>query len=410
MGSLVKTAKKLINISPRGKEFAIALYERVQKRRYKGYIHRFPVERETVIFEAFLGNQYACSPKALYEAMCGMEKYRNYKKVWMFQNPEAHRELLKNPGTILVKYGSREYYEFYARAGVWITNYRLAAGIEKRPEQIYVQTWHGTPLKKIGCDVESAGISKAQQKRTAAEYAKEGQRADYLPSPSPFYSEKITSAFCLGSQAKILEYGYPRNDALLAPDNGRGAKIRKKLGIPKGKRVILYAPTWRDNQHTAGEGYTYRLGIDFDALKRSLEEDCVILFRAHYLISTRFDFEKFGGFIRNVSDYDDINELYLAADMLITDYSSVFFDYANLERPILFYMYDYEEYKHELRDFYFGTEEFPGPVIQKERDISGDIRDLFQGFQVDETYRAFNNKYNPHRKPCSERVLEEILG
>ena len=174
-------------------------------------------------------------------------------------------------------------------------------------------------------------------KRTAAEYAREGQRADYLPSPSPFYSEKITSAFRLGSQARILEYGYPRNDALLAPDNGRGAAIRKKLGIARQK-VILYAPTWRDNQHTAGEGYTYRLGIDFDALRQNLEEDCVILFRAHYLISTRFDFEKFGGFIRNVSDYDDINELYLAADLLITDYSSVFLTMPILSYPFFLYV------------------------------------------------------------------------
>lgn len=409
MSGFQKGIKKLINASPAVKEGAIACYRQIMRLRYRVLTRRFPIEPRTVVFESFLGNQYACSPKALYQAMCREEAYRSYTKVWMFKNPDQYRSLLKNPGTVLVKYGSADYYRYYAKAGVWITNYRLAEGIEKRPGQVYVQTWHGTPLKKIGCDVKSSALPKAQQERTLGEYRREGGRIDYLPSPSPFYTEKITSAFQLGPQARIVEWGYPRNDALLGDTAGRGQAVRKKLGLPGDKKIILYAPTWRDNQHTAGEGYTYRLGIDFDALRENLGETCVILFRAHYLISTRFDFARYEGFVRNVSDYDDINDLYLASDLLVTDYSSVFFDYANLERPILFYMYDYQEYRQELRDFYFGIEEFPGPVILQKQDISRELQKLLEDFAVDETYRAFNEKYNPHREPCSGRFLEEVL-
>mgnify|MGYP000910123033 CR=1 FL=1 len=106
------------------------------------------------------------------------------------------------------------------------------------------------------------------------------------------------------------------------------------------KKVILYAPTWRENQHLPGEGYQFQLPVDFKRWREVLGDEYVILFRAHYFISNSFDFVAFSGFVYDVSQMDDINPLYLAADVLITDYSSVFFDYANLRRPILFFMYD----------------------------------------------------------------------
>lgn len=108
--------------------------------------------------------------------------------------------------------------------------------------------------------------------------------------------------------------------------------------------MILYAPTFRDNQHTSGIGYTYNLGINFDELA-VLADNYIILFRTHYFITNLFDFNKYKGFVYDVSNYDDINELYLISDILITDYSSVFFDFANLKKPIIFYMYDLDEYK-----------------------------------------------------------------
>lgn len=409
MGAITKIIKKMVNVSPAVKEAAIGCYSFVCRIRYQSYIRKYPINPKLVVFESYLGGKYSCSPRAMFEAMCEDSRYDGFLKVWMMKEPDQYPELAQIPNTIVVKYRSREYYQYYAQAGVWVTNYLLSNGIVKRPGQIYVQTWHGTPLKKIGCDALHKEMSSGEQKRTIKKYQREGQMIDFLPSPSPFYTEKIKSCFLLGTQAEILEEGYPRNDALFHFSEEKSRKIREKLGIPEGKKVILYAPTWRDDQHTAGTGYTYELGIDFQQLKNELSGDAVILFRAHYLISNGFDFEAYQGFIRNVSDYDEINDLYLISDLLITDYSSVFFDYANLKRPMLFYMYDHEKYKTRLRDFYFDISELPGPVIKEKRDISKDIRTLLEDFVYDETYEKFNEKFNPVREACSSRILARIF-
>ena len=403
-------AKKLVNSSPLLKELAVKGYDWVSRFKYRRIKRHTPTQEKTVVFESFLGRQYGCSPKALFLEMASNPAYKDYTKIWMFVRPEKYKSLEKYPGTKVVKYGSREFYQSYAKAKYWITNYHLPRGIQKAKDQVYIQTWHGTPLKKIGCDVADKGFLSADKKRAFKEYEREGRLIDFLPSPSSFYTEKITSAFRLGSQAKILEIGYPRNDALFTFTEEKCAKIREKLGIPKGKRTLLYAPTWRDDQHKAGTGYTYKLGLDFDCLKEKLGEDWVLLFRAHYLISSSFDFKKYGGFIKNVSEYDDINDLYLISDLLVTDYSSVFFDYGNLMRPMLFYMYDYEKYKNQLRDFYFDITELPGPVIKEERDISKDIEELWENFSYDEKYRRFNERFNPVRGACSGEILKRIIA
>ena len=172
----------------------------------------------------------------------------------------------------------------------------------------------------------------------------------------------------------------------------------------------MYAPTWRDNQHEAGVGYTYKTEVDFDKLQKELGEDYIILFRAHYFVANTFDFEKYEGFIYNVSNLDDINELYVVADMLITDYSSVFFDYANLKRPIIFYMYDIDMYKNDMRGFYIDLNDLPGNIITTEDELIKDIKNVTNKFKYDEKYKRFNEKYNYlDDEKSSERVIEKIM-
>ena len=157
----------------------------------------------------------------------------------------------------------------------------------------------------------------------------------------------------------------------------------------------MYAPTFRDNQHTSGLGYTYNLGIDFDKLKKELNKDYIILFRTHYFISNSFDFSKYKDFIYDVSDYDDINELYIISDILLTDYSSVFFDFANLKRPMLFYMYDLDDYKNNLRDFYFDLDILPGPIVKTENDLINEIKNIDDYNKIySDKYKKFNQKFN----------------
>lgn len=374
------------------------------------YYNRKPLEEKTIFFESFIGRKYADSPRAMYEAMLKDSSYASYKKVWSFQNPEDYAYLKEQPNTELVAYRSREYYRVLSTAKYWVTNYHIQEGVKKHPRQVYVQTWHGTPLKKIGCDVEHTSLVKREQKRMNHFYEKEGHRFTYVVSPSPFYTEKFTSAFRLGNQAKILEYGYPRNDLLFQSNEEKTEMLKRKLHIPQGKKVILYCPTWRDNQNETGAGFTYKMEIDYDQLKKELSDDYVMLLRLHYLIRDQIPLEKGEQFFYDVTDYDEVGELYLITDLLVTDYSSVFFDYANLRKPMLFYMYDYEEYKNHLRDFYFDMEELPGIIIKEKTDqLPARIRQAAEEFQYDEKYEKFNEKFNPHRAPCASRVNRAVF-
>jgi CDP-glycerol glycerophosphotransferase len=171
--------------------------------------------------------------------------------------------------------------------------------------------------------------------------------------------------------------------------------LKKDLSIDSSKKIILYAPTWRDNQHISGQGYTYDLNIDFGKLREEFGDEYIILFRAHYFISNNIDLSEYEGFVYDVSKYDDINELYVISDILITDYSSVFFDYANLKRPIMFYMYDFDEYKNNMRDFYIDIDELPGPIAKTQNELIEAIKNV-ETYQKDygEKYKAFYDKYD----------------
>lgn len=369
------------------------------------------IDDKLVYFQTFSGRGYSDSPKALYEYMRKAPEYRDYRFVWSFREPEKYGELLKDGRTEIVKFRTREDNKKLRRAGYWIANYRMLDYQHPRKGQVYVQCWHGTPLKRLGYDIKASDNAMNSIEEIRSKYKTDAEKFSYLLSPSPFASEKFASAWNLNATHqthKIIEEGYPRNDRLINANEEERAEIRSKLGVGD-KRVILYAPTWRDNQHISGEGYSYRTEVDFDMLKESLGDKYVILFRAHYLVANSFDFARYEGFVRDVSGYDDINELYLASDLLITDYSSVFFDYSNLGRPIIFYMYDLDQYENEMRGFYLSIDELPGPIVTAEKELINEIRKS-EEWSADEKYLEFNRRFNPHEDGnASARVLARIF-
>lgn len=397
-------------MTPWTKKWSLKLYYKVKTEKYR---HQYGAVRQvqphTVVFEAFMGKKYACSPKALYQAMLQDPYYASWKKIWAFRNPEEYRFLEQDENTRVVEYRKKEYYHAYAQAAYWITNSRLPREVVPKKDQEYIQCWHGTPLKKLGYDLEYYAENKGNLNEVRENYLGEAKKFTRMPSPSPFYTEKMISAFYLKSLGKeniFLEKGYPRNDRLYLVTEEEISVLRKKLGIPEGKKVILYAPTWRENQHVPGEGYRYQLQVDFHEWKKRLGEEYIVLFRAHYFISNLFDFDEYDGFIKNVSDLDDVNDLYLVSDVLITDYSSVFFDYGILERPILFYMYDYDAYKNEMRDFYFDMHMLPGPVVKNQEELLKNMENLPEIVEkYSEKYKTFNEKFNPHQGACSGEYL-----
>ena len=406
---------KLVDISKKNtlvrKVLRFGMFTRDRLKYRMGTLGKFIDKR--VLFESFMGRKYVDSPKAIYEYMVNNKKFKDYEFVWFFNNPEDYKFLEKNHNTKVIKYGSKAYFKYYATSKYWITNSRVSDAIVKRKGQIYVQCWHGTPLKRLGFDIEvSGGNAMNSLKDIRYKYQVDSKKYTYMVSPSKFCTEKFISAFNLkavGKEDIIIEKGYPRNDFLVNYKESDIKRIKKDLNLPKDKKIILYAPTWRDNQHKSGVGYTYKTEVDFDNLRNELGDEYIILFRAHYFVANAFDFAKYKGFVYDVCNYDDINELYIISDILITDYSSVFFDYSILKRPMIFYMYDLEEYKGKLRDFYFDISELPGPIIEKESDLIKAIKDTNK-FKYDKKYKAFNDKYTYlDDGKASERVVKEIF-
>lgn len=392
-----------------------AVLRRKHKRNYREHYENNAVQDRTVIFESYQARTYSCSPKALYQAMRRDPRFEGFRFVWAFKRPEDYVDHPDLAGAELVRYRSQDYYRTYAQAKYWVSNSRLPDQIEPKPEQVYVQTWHGTPLKKIGCDLRDSRNALYSNDEIFYQYSREGERLTLLLSPSRFASEKFVTSFNLdglGKQDAIFESGYPRNDFMYTCTDEDLARIRRDLELPEGKKVILYAPTWRDDQHTTGVGYTYDVAADFDAMQRELGDEYVILFRAHYFVANEFDFERHGGFVRDVSGVDDINELYVVADALITDYSSVFFDYANLRRPILFYMYDLDTYASELRGFYLDLGELPGPIVKTQADLVAAIRGMDEPEPaLADRYAAFSDRFTYlDDGRSSERVLDRMLA
>ena len=377
--------------------------------KYSFYYVLFPIDNKMIFFESFNGNSFSCSPKAIYNYLISHDEYKDYKFIWAFKDLEKDH-IKNNKNTIIVKSKSFKYYYYLSKSKYWIVNSLLDLSVIKKSKQVYVQCWHGTPLKKLRCDINVTGGVLNTKEEVIKRNNLDVKKIDYFISPSKYATSKFISAFNLKELNKekiIIEKGYPRNDKLINYNNNDIEKIKKDLHIPTDKKVILYAPTFRDDEHTSGVGYTYKLNIDFDLLQKELK-DYIILFRAHYFIANSFEFDKYKDFIYDVSKYDDINDLYIISDLLITDYSSVFFDYAILERPIIFYMYDYDNYKNNLRDFYIDLKELPGPIVKDEKNLVTSIKEKNNKYK--NMYSSFNKKFNPYEDGKSaERIVKEIL-
>jgi CDP-glycerol glycerophosphotransferase len=391
-----------------------AMFRRRRDRDFNAQRNEHHVNDDMIIFESFQARSYSCSPKAIYLAMRKDPRFRGFRFVWAFQRPEDYVVNPDMAGVELVRSPSPEYYRAYVEAKYWVSNSRIPAAIEPTAEQVYVQTWHGTPLKRIGCDLSMSANALYSTDDLCDMYRRDAERMTLLVSPSRFASEKLASAFdleAMGRSDVIAEVGYPRNDYLHTFTPNDAERIRASLDLPAGKKVILYAPTWREDQHDSRVGYVYDVHADFDRMRADLADEYVILFRAHYFVSNEFDFARYEGFVRDVSRVDDINELYIVSDVLVTDYSSVFFDYANLGRPIVFYMYDLDAYANEMRGFYLELDELPGPVCRTEDELVAALAAThIPDAELSERYRRFRERFaNLDDGHASERVIERML-
>ncbi|RIN21454.1 CDP-glycerol glycerophosphotransferase family protein, partial [Staphylococcus succinus] len=188
--------------------------------------------------------------------------------------------------------------------------------------------------------------------------------------------------------------------------------IKQKLNLPASKKVILYAPTWRDDEFHSAGNYKFKLQMDLERMCEEFGDEYVIALRMHYFISDNIDLTGFEGFAYDFSKYNDINDLYISSDILITDYSSVFFDYANLRKPILFFTYDIEKYQSMLRGFYIDVyNELPGPLLLTNDQLVDSIKNLnLTKEKYKEKYAEFYQRYcYLEDGNATKRIVEAVI-
>lgn len=361
--------KKVLQFHIEGMDLKNALrgFTSLKKYIYQKVFLKFPLKENFIIFESFLGKNYSDSPRNIYEYI--IDNNLDYRCIWVFNNKDR-----KVPGRAkVVKRFSLSYYYYFAVSKYWVNNMRQPLHLVKRKGNVFLETWHGTPLKKLVFDMKEVYSANPRYKR---DFFKQSRSWDYLISPNQYSSEIFKRAFKFDN--KMLEYGYPRNDILYSSKKDEiAARVKKTIGIPENKKVVLYAPTWRDDEFYEPGKYKFQLQLDLHKMKEEIGEEYVIALRMHYFIADDINVEGLEGFAFNLSKYDDIAELYLISDILITDYSSVFFDYANLKRPILFFTYDLDKYRDKLRGFYLDFEyDAPGPLLRTSDDVIDAITNI----------------------------------
>lgn len=365
--------------------------------------HLCPVKKNRIVFDSSLGKSYAGNPKHIYECLMVNGYDLIWDCIWFYE-----KEKYNIPGmSRQVRYGRLRYLYYMASAKIWVFDSRQPEFLVRRKGTYYIQTWHGTPLKKLALDMEDVFMVGEKDIDTYKEhFTKNVHTWDYLISQNQFSSSTFRRAFDF--QKDMLEIGYPRNDILFRENTEEGVRLyRRKLGLPKDKKIILYAPTWRDDEFSEDDKYEFRPQISFEKLQQELGDEYIMIVKYHYLIMDAVDWSPYEGFIYHFDQSRDIAELFLVADILVTDYSSVMFDYSILRRPMFFFAYDFYKYKNELRGFYFSySKEMPGPISTTTEELIEDIR-TYRPQEYEERYKSFIEKYNTlDDGMASERVLD----
>jgi CDP-glycerol glycerophosphotransferase len=374
---------------------------------YKLFILFSKVDKRVILFESNLGRNYSGNPRFIYEEMVARGLDRKYKCYFILEDVTTVL-----PGNARkVKRISIFYFYLFSRAGVWVSDTRMPTYLRKRKNTVYIQTWHGTPLKRLALDLEQVTMEGEKNLQDyKMKFAENSKTWDYLLSQNSYSTQIFRRAF--DYHQEILEIGYPRNDLLVNKnDKVTIQKIKQKLGLPTDKKILLYAPTWRDNEHYGHHQYKFSSGMDFSYLRKQLATEYIVIVKAHYLVGEAIDDSRYKGFLYQYDATYDIAELYLVADLLITDYSSVMFDYSLLGRPMIFFTYDLEDYKDKLRGFYFNfIEEAPGPFAITTEQLVTQIKE-YDADKFKEKYLAFTDKYN--HADCgdaSKKVVDVILS
>ena len=352
-----------------------------------------PVKPKTVYYHAYRTCIMSCSPLAIFQELLSDESFADYEHVWVYGSEECFEyDTFKRyrdfPNIRFVLFESQDQAEALATCEYLITNAGLPTYWQKRPDQIVINTWHGTPMKALGKDARDfngTSIGNAQRNFILS---------DYLVMPNRYTAERIMESYALHGlfRGKVLDVGSPRIDAVFTSDRSRTRELlEKKCGMSLAdKRVVLYAPTFRSEEGKSLNTSDVMAGY-MSELAARCPDDCVFFFKVHNTLGRFFE----GDVImdsRLIFDEIETSELLAATDILITDYSSIFVDYLGTRRPILFFVYDKDTYVTE-HGMYRDISTMPGAECLTVDDVLDRISDIEAGTYVnpnwDEAYAEF---------------------
>ncbi|TDD39594.1 glycosyltransferase family 2 protein [Nonomuraea terrae] len=368
---------------------------RTKLRAYKLLIKVVRPRPDLALFESDVGKGCTGSPRAIYEEV--RRRGLPIEAVWSVAKGRANFP----PGARLVRRGSWRYLWTMARAGIWVDSHGLPLDFPKPKGTRYLQTWHGQGIKSIGFDAPDL---RADFDRPRAQWRAAVARWDALVSPSAEFSRIFPASN--GYTGKIYRYGTPRCDALVRGEVT--GDVRSLLEIPPGRKILLYAPTYRDR--AKGSGQSVR--VDLESLAEELAGDWVVILRTHPVERYKLP-EHLRHFVRDAGSYPEINDLMLVSDALLTDYSSVMCDYAITGKPMLFYIDDWDDYRLSERGVYHDLPAIaPGPCVTTTADLVAALRDLPAGHaSYADRYAAFRELWcaDEHGEAAA-RIVADFFG
>ncbi|MEU3824367.1 CDP-glycerol glycerophosphotransferase family protein [Streptomyces sp. NPDC029080] len=356
---------------------------------------RRPLDENLAVYCAYWGRGYVCNPAAIHAK--ARELAPHIRSVFLVEAGQEHAVPQDVEYAVI---GSRKYWQVLARAKYLINNANFAEGVVKRRGSVHLQTQHGTPLKTMGVDQSTYPVVAARS-GSFTRLLGRVDRWDFNLSSNRHSTQMWERAF--PGSYEHLEYGYPRNDVYYTATARDVDRIRRELGVPEGMTAVLYAPTHRDH-HTG-----FETGLDLEAFCAAAGEDVVVLLRAHYFYDRGGS--RGSGRIIDVTAHRSSEDVCLAADALVTDYSSIMFDYANLDRPIVVYADDWEVYR-ETRGVCFDLlEEPPGVVARTPEELAAAFRDgSYRGAEAEALRAAFRERFCQFDDGrAAERVVRRVL-
>lgn len=351
-----------------------------------------PTDEKMVVFSGHT-RKYNDSPRALYEYLLAHpEKYGQYKCVWSLEDPDN----VDIPGdnTIKVKSDTLQYFKYTLKAKYWITCVNIERGLHYKKRCCrYLNTWHGTPFKHIGND---AGGRK--------DY--DFSNVDLFCYASNYEKEIYKRAFKVREEA-MIPTGLPRNDVLYKVTPKEIDELKERLRLPSDKMIILYAPTWRDSTDN-GKSCAIKPPVNAKKWEDALKDNYVVLFRMHAYTNKLLGME-FNEILRDYSTYPNVNDLFKVADILISDYSASMADYSILERPVLCFTYDYEEYKDERGLYVDYRKDMPSGILRTEDDVLNYIKSMNYDAECIKTRTMIKEKLIHIGGRATEICLEKLF-